>query len=1297
MNRFGRDTAAADSSETVLFEAPAGESAGTTDSVVAALVVESAQRARRAWPGSQWSAGATRRITLAFDGLNDATGLYPYTLEVQRRADGVADTVAATGELVIINRKDSPFGAGWWLAGLEQIVGLGGSKKLWIGGDGSFRVYAPVSANVWVAPALTRPDTLKYDGTYFTRVLPGGDTVRFNAAGSHIATTNRLGQRTSFSYNSGRLSAIALPVPAGAPARSYAFTYDAAGKLDEITAPAVTTAGNTTERITDVTVSGGRMAEIMDPGGHTVSFAYGTVANRITRRTDRRGNVAAYSFDVAGKLSRVRRYMSGGTAGPEDLITDFVTLERRTIGFPHARGNAYTRVDGPRTDVGDTTRFYPDRWGAPMKIRNALGGETLLQRTDGRFPALVTRVVYPVQDDDGTRRVQLASYDARGNLESVTEVDPYGDGRNATTRYGYDNTAWPDFVTRIVPPMRDSVVIGYDANGNRSWQQDARGSVIRVYFRYHTAGPGKGLLAAIDPPLTAPDSLFYDTYGNLRRTKSPMGYVTEFLKDNIGRDTLILTPTDSAQTPALRQKQRISYDVMDRVRLTETIGPAMNGAPQQSRFVHNFYNPEGALDSVWTWADPDPAAIGTLKKRWVYDRAGRVVLDIAYDGQADSTVYDPAGNVREIHTRRSDPTSGQRLVLTMEYDALGRLTKRKIPAVHYPARDEGIAQRGFIKPWEGPSSNGPYPWYPNDGAGGYLIGADSAVFAYDGVGHITEADNGDARIRRTYYPGGALKTETQQIRTVAGSDFSQHVYRLEYRYDLNGRRTELFHPAKLHVGMPRNRTSYRYDARSGALETVIGPLGHSFTYGYDAAGRLTSLALPGGISESYGYDGESRLASHQVYNGSTSPRRYAETYLRSATFRYDARGKLLFTANTTGPADTLIASYSGLGHVSGGLTLSHGRANNGNAAESETSESPTHDALGNMISSVTQTTYVTAGHMENDSGTTLYGYEPGTGRLAFMLSSAGTDTAYYDAAGNLEFMTTLRTPPDGSGELRDRASYYDAEGRLRAVDARVVSDPSTEMSGYSRVFEEYRYDALGRRVLVRARRWCKEWPNEWFEGACQLSKIRRTVWDGEQVLYEIQMPGADGSPHLEADTAHVALGMFGEKPWPVSIDPNPFFGRVAYVHGSGLDRPLGIVRMGYGDVQDSANFVLPYRALDPFLIVPLWNERGQPANGVFADGGIRKCEVETVDGEPHTRCVFLAWPETWFAYARPQFGRSFWHGSLIEDQQDAGGTHYRRNRYYDPSTGRFTQEDPIGLAGGAQPVWVRGRGSGQLQ
>ena len=42
----------------------------------------------------------------------------------------------------------------------------------------------------------------------------------------------------------------------------------------------------------------------------------------------------------------------------------------------------------------------------------------------------------------------------------------------------------------------------------------------------------------------------------------------------------------------------------------------------------------------------------------------------------------------------------------------------------------------------------------------------------------------------------------------------------------------------------------------------------------------------------------------------------------------------------------------------------------------------------------------------------------------------------------------------------------------------------------------------------------------------------------------------------------------------------------------------------------------------------------------------------------------------------------YWYGSLAQGNEDASGTIYMRNRYYNPQTGAFTQQDPIGLAGG---------------
>jgi len=64
--------------------------------------------------------------------------------------------------------------------------------------------------------------------------------------------------------------------------------------------------------------------------------------------------------------------------------------------------------------------------------------------------------------------------------------------------------------------------------------------------------------------------------------------------------------------------------------------------------------------------------------------------------------------------------------------------------------------------------------------------------------------------------------------------------------------------------------------------------------------------------------------------------------------------------------------------------------------------------------------------------------------------------------------------------------------------------------------------------------------------------------------------------------------------------------------------------------------------------------------------------------------VLLQWANAHSAYDRNRLGIIYpsWQGSLLEGNRDRSGLEDKRNRWYDPKTGQFTQEDPIGLAGG---------------
>jgi RHS repeat-associated protein len=1250
---------------------PAGDPLPTT--VQATLTVNGVNYVR-SWAGTAWgSAGQTRRVVVGFDAAALGTGVYAYSLEI-RRITGQSNTVLQTfsGRLPIVNRATSPFRAGWWLAGYEQLFFPADTTVLWVGGDGSARRYERIGLRgadtAYAAPPLAHPDTLLHTTTgEWVRLVPGGVKVTFASSGHHSRTTNRLGYATLFTDSAGLLVRI---TPPGDATLAYTFTYTGSpALLSSVSVPDSTPSGS---RLTTLSMVGDSL-KITDPASAPVVFAYDPAqTKRIVASRDRRGTPTAYLYDAAFRLAATRL----GLGGSDSINVSFCTAEARGIAACSpalvAPESAYTRFDGPRTDSADVTDFWLDSLGDVKKVRDALGFVTTIDRADSRWPVLATRVQYP------NGRTIGATYDSRGNLGTSTDSSLYTLGQHATTQYQWDQV-W-DRVTQITLPTGEVAQFSYDATyGNRLWQQDGRGTPSRVNFAYYTSGAATGLLKTVTDALGNKDSVAYDARGNLALTKSALGYQTTTVSDRIGRQTLVRSPVSSVY-----RDDSTYYDQRGLVVRTASYGP---GASAQKIVVRNFYNAEGELDSLQNWAEPDPATVGTITTRWRYDLAGRKVAQIAPDMTRDSTRYDPAGNPITILTRRGDS-----LPIQMSYDRMNRLRRRIVPSVTYAKIDSvGTATVAL--------SNGCYnvfPWFPTYSewdpnschrtVANLRIAGDTAIFSYDPMGAVISADNADAKIRRTYFKDGNVQTDTLMIRAFDDTTFGLHKYGLAYRYDLSGRRLVLKHPVQLapKIGASiSDSTRYAYTALTGTLSTVTDPLGDVFQFTYNNRNDRTRLDLPGLISERLGYDADDRLVADTMSNNSTSPFKNPDATLRRTTVQYADLERVLSAMNAVGWKDTTQDTYDGLGHLSQHQYSAPGSTNFGIPFRAYSTETSTYDALGNAYSTTDFTDVNGSTGMKTQWGNRRYRFAPltggrPTGRFRGVTDAYRTDSVWYDGAGNTVF--TYQVGPTASNAvLEDRASWYGADGQLRAAEYRrvVKSGAQQEAWPWYMSFEQYRYDALGRRILVRTHKNC----SNAYVGIggfrlywCNMGTIRRTVWDGSAELYEIEMLASQGdydAGPIESDSTPIAA--WGD--YPVLFDANRLLGRVAYTNGPTLDQPLSTIRIAYGDTVWNK----PRRWWAPFAVVPHWNWRGQADYGTFADGGVKTCWP----GD-NTRCVSVTWKLQPFALAQQPADTATpaWYGSLLANKEDATGLQFRRNRYVDPITGRFTQEDPLGLAGG---------------
>lgn len=631
------------------------------------------------WAGSEWPAGqnATRSVSMAMDRINDTTCYCIFTAQVTNIYPGgirMTSPYTNTWGIFIVNRKNSSFGKGWWLGGFERLMINGpANQKVWFNGDGSARFFLPLNDSTFFSASYDKVDSLYKRGSPITYIKTNSEGVRthFDQFGNHTKTVDRFGRTTVFHYTGSVLDSIKLPITS----QVYRFAY-VGGRLATVTAPPI----GATTRVTNVTTSAGLITQIRNPGDSAVIFAYypgNADSGLMSKRVNRRGVVDTFSYDQGKRISSSRIKMA-----PDSSIV-WSLVQGQTRGLPNSgspssvdTGKVYTRIDGPRTNVADTTVIRQIQFGAPSKITNALNEPpTLLRYGCGGEIAQYPCNWVPMRVQHPTGRVTLTEYNwKRGRLlrliDSVTQVS----GQRDTIRFEWDSTF--DQLKKVVNPERDSMIYSINtSNGRREWSQDARGLASRVTFGYdptHTEQVTSVTLPAISGQPAAVYSHTYDaTLRNLATETTPKGFVTTYTRDGIGRAIKIERMIEATLASNKRTVQKTLYDLRDYV-IYDT-STTINVTPTETVVVRNFLNPEGQADSVQRWTSPDPANIGTLTTRFKYDLAGRLVATVPVGNNPpatlrDSTVYDEAGNATAVYTRLFPVPAGPAIM--MQYDAV---------------------------------------------------------------------------------------------------------------------------------------------------------------------------------------------------------------------------------------------------------------------------------------------------------------------------------------------------------------------------------------------------------------------------------------------------------------------------------------------------------------------------------------------------------------------------------------------------------------------------------------------------
>ncbi len=903
-----------------------------------------------------------------------------------------------------------------------------------------------------------------------------------------------------------------------------------------------------------------------------------------------------------------------------------------------------------------TIDYTYDSYGNVTQTKEYTGAQNEYIQTDysytdtqynGQFTGsnLMSKTVSGVSNNDGgsSNIAETYTYDWRGNVLSVT------DGKGNATQYEYDvanrvtKETYPDgsYITfEYIPYTSIIEVVKTDELGNEfNYVYDSSGNLESEYKDTNT------LLKEYT----------YDDRNNLMQeivySSSNNGSTTNYTYDTVQRP---VSKEVYDSNNVLVHKETYAYDVTaDYTKEAVTVWGGDGNPSVVTSVYYDIYGNKIKTESA------------DSQETYTYDYAGNVTSVKSANANANNwsethtTEYDFMGNV----IKETDELGG---ITQAEYDALGRMTKaidqnNYATEYKYDALGRVIEQK---TPFEEAGGTVYYSvkklWYDNNGnvikervqtnAPGETESFSEVCYTYDNRDRLTmtETKDGEASNDVQYdydAKGNLLRTYTglsspltiSGLDDVTGTDMDFAV--TKYTYD-NWSRLVSTTDA---LGVSETNT---YDNVRGLLLSSTDRKGQTFNYTYDGAGKLLSKTLADGTnaeSTTYGLTGVPLTKQNSA---------------STISYTYNAKGQLATESDsTTGVAKT----YT---YDANGNRISMTVTKNGTT---EISQSYVYDKLNRLVSV-----------SEGGNVIATYTYDNKGNRTS---TAAGGETTTY--AYNLANMLTSQVT---GNKLSESYTYY-LNGNQKSKTSNGQTTNYT-YDGMNRLKSEnnvqYSFDDFGNRAAMtgdgKATTYTYDLNNrliQSIEVAGDTTTTENYSYDpnGNQISKSIAIIKPEGEARSysmgEATNGHIAFYDYDCYNRLVEVDTNGVASTYTYApDGLRLSKTVDGVTTTF--VYDDANIIEEVTPTDT-------KKYYRGIEIVKNDDNLYYIYSGQGDVAILTNAEDIVASYTFDAYGNQLEENAIYNpfGYRGEYQDLCSGLIYLRNRYYDPSIGRFISEDPV--------------------